>query len=187
MADFNCTRIESVFFLFLFSQLLECVVAKETDLFLTNCLQVVQHSISWKLTFIYFRWAVYIMLCQHCVTFLCCIQMSWFLTGLPAYFTAADVYLKFISYYFLSNKHVLGEFTTAYNSNRSTMSSLSYIYHISWTFLSPRKTLFGLQISFTALKGCCCCLPLNYPYQIVQLNRGCKSLKCCYWINAVQL
>jgi len=71
MADFNCTRIESVFFLFLFSQLLECVVAKETDLFLTNCLQVVQHSISWKLTFIYFRWAVYIMLCQHCVTLFC--------------------------------------------------------------------------------------------------------------------
>lgn len=187
MADFNCTRIESVFFLFLFSQLLECVVAKETDLFLTNCLQVVQHSISWKLTFIYFRWAVYIMLCQHCVT-LFCAAFRWVDFSLVSqHISLQQMFILNLFLIIFWAINMFWENSLQHITNRSTMSSLSYIYHISWTFLSPRKTLFGLQISFTALKGCCCCLPLNYTYQIVQLNRGCKSLKCCYWINAVQL
>lgn len=74
--------------------------------------------------------------------------MSWFLTGLPAYFTAANVYLKFISYYFLSNKHIVGEFSTAYNStDNNTFAELHLSHFLSFPF--PSKTLFGLQISFT--------------------------------------
>lgn len=127
---------------------------------------------------------LYNALSTLCHVLLCCIQTRWFYTSLLAYFTTAIASLKFISSYFLSNKYALGGFTAAYNSNRSTMLLLSYVYYISWTFLSPNKTVFWLQICFFT----CYCSPLlNYLYQIVQSNRGCERWKCSYWINVVQL
>lgn len=154
---------------------------------MTNCLQVVQYSISWKLTFVYFRWVVYIMLCQHCVT-LFCSAFRWVDFSLDSqHISLQQMFILNLFLIIFWAINTFWENSLQHIIQQITIPSLSYIYHISWAFLSPVKHYLGYRFLSPPLKGCCCCLPLNYPYQIIQLNRGCKSLKCCFQINVVQL
>lgn len=141
------------FFLFLLTPGTWC--RKKTDFFffLTNGLQIVQYSIFCKLTCVKFRWVVYIMLCQHCHIVLCCIQARWFYSSLWAHFTTAEVSLKFISYYFMSNS-MHWEDSLLQITPTDQQCFQSYISYISWTFLSCSKTVFWPQICFSTFTGC---------------------------------